>query len=268
MRILSFGGGLDSVAIFCLMLQGKIERVDYVVFANTGEYPENPETGAYIENHIRPLCDKHNIPFIEVQKKDRKGNKIDLLSYALNQKKSFPIVQYLSGGSPSNRTCTQDWKVKPIDKFLGNGEHTVLIGFSASEKRRLKDRPNPQVSKNGKLIKYFEYPLIDLGITKDKEIQIIVEFGLPIPEKSASWFGPFGIRHKVNRAKNKRQWDYLQNWIILETIINKKRERIGRDKMYFYPITRGKMTTLYNAVIGATQLELFEELCDSGYCGL
>ena len=190
MRILSYGGGLDSTSILVLIAQGKISPVDSVVFANTGDKSENPKTIEYIDRHIIPYCKQNGIRFDIVQRKNRKGENIDLLDFALEKSNSFPIVQYLENGAPMNRTCTRDWKVRPIDKYLGKGEHTILIGFSFNETYRLKNRENPQIA--GKLIKHFEYPLIDLQITKDKSISIIESSGLPIPEKSSCWFCPYG----------------------------------------------------------------------------
>jgi len=124
------------------------------------------------------------------------------------------------------------------------------------------------VTKNGKQVKTFQYPLIEHGITRDKAENFILQCGLPVPQKSACWFCIYGARRQVLDSKARKQYDLLQKWVMLEYIINKKRSNIGRDNMYFYPMTRGKMMSLWQAIQGATQMELFEELCDSGYCGL
>ncbi len=40
--ILAYGGGMDSTAIICMALSGKIEMPDHIVFVDTGR--EKPTT--------------------------------------------------------------------------------------------------------------------------------------------------------------------------------------------------------------------------------
>lgn len=168
MRILSFGAGVNSTAILCLHIQGKVD-LDCVVFADTGG--EHPETYEYIEKTIKPFCQSRDIPFHIVKRGD--------LYREYYGKNIIPFCAF--------RSCTDKFKIRPIKKFAKTqfGDNvTFILGIDHGEKHRA-DRYRGVT---------FEFPLIDLEIDREGCKRIIEETGLPIPIKSGCFYCPFTKR--------------------------------------------------------------------------
>ncbi len=162
MKILSFGGGVNSTAILCLKLQGKYD-FDAMIFANTGG--ELPETYDYLEKVVKPLCREYNIPFHIVS--------FGSLYDDYFEKKIIPYRII--------RSCTDKYKIRIMHKFIKEkyGEDiTWIIGIDYGEKERASRF-------NG------EFPLIDRGIDRNGCKKIISSYDLPIPHKSGCFFCPF-----------------------------------------------------------------------------
>ena len=60
MKIVSFGGGVQSTALAVLAVQNKIE-VDAFVFCDTGF--EQRIVFEFLDKHTKPMLDKAEIPF-------------------------------------------------------------------------------------------------------------------------------------------------------------------------------------------------------------
>ena len=165
MKILSYGAGVNSTAILILYAQGKL-KVDAVVFADTGA--EHPETYAFIDTYIKPLCAKLDLPFHVVSG----GN----LYEDYWQKRIIPFRQF--------RSCTDRYKIRPLKKFVEKtygSDFTFILGIDFGEKNRATRYQGIN----------FEFPLIDLHIDREGCKQMIREYGLPIPIKSGCFFCPF-----------------------------------------------------------------------------
>jgi 3'-phosphoadenosine 5'-phosphosulfate sulfotransferase (PAPS reductase)/FAD synthetase len=67
MKIVSFGGGVQSTAMAILAAQGKIE-VDAFVFCDTGF--EQSIVFEFLEQHTKPLLEKSKIPFYKAKTED------------------------------------------------------------------------------------------------------------------------------------------------------------------------------------------------------
>lgn len=120
LRVFSSGGGVQSTAALVLSAQGKIDYPVHV-FANVGDKAESPATISYVRDIIKPYAARHDIKWVEVCKRDKKGNAIDLYDYAMTSTNSVPIPVRMSGsGAPGNRTCTYDWKIETVSRFLMN----------------------------------------------------------------------------------------------------------------------------------------------------
>jgi hypothetical protein len=168
-RILSFGGGVNSVAILVLLAQGKIAPVDVAIFADTG--CEMPETYTYIEKIVKPFCKTNNINFTTIKNQEK-----TLLEHC----QKLNLIP-----SRQQRWCTDKWKTRTIRKYLlthypNATKITQLIGYAhGKEKRANKCKAeNP------------EYPLIKLKITRRKCKNIIRNAGLPVPVKSGCFLCP------------------------------------------------------------------------------
>jgi hypothetical protein len=274
-RIFSYGGGTQSMAVLVAQARGLLAYpYDYFIFADVGHDSENQETQDYLRDIAIPFARQHDIPLLLIQKTRRSGETESLLEYALRTKRSIPIPMRMSNGAPGNRTCTQDFKIKVVDKWVRQRHYThatVGLGFSLDERRRAHGKPTHFVDRYGKskigFWKRFEFPLIDLRLNRSQAIQLVLDAGLPEPPKSACWFCPFTSRSEwIERKRNDP--DLVQKAALLEAVMNRKRGSIGRDKAYIHPQRAGRMFPLSEAI--GDQMSLFEESCndscDSGYC--
>lgn len=186
----SFGGGVQSVALFLINLATGENFIP--IFANVGDKSENPATLEYIERHIKPLCKKHWIPFVEV----KTGDLLDDI-----ENNPHPCVPVFSGKSQFARICTSDRKIKPVNRaikaLLKSDENAALvqIGISLDELHRAHFDDWRKKDKYGRYFGFWQkpdYPLIDAHITREDCKRVILDNGLPLPEKSSCWFCPFG----------------------------------------------------------------------------
>lgn len=296
MRILSFGAGQQSVALAVLMVQGVIPKADALVFANVGENSEHPATLDYLRDVFIPYATTNNLNFIETRRMS-KGKPVDLHDYTLGDSRSIPVPLYNETGSPGNRTCTREWKVKVVDKWIkaqGASECEIIIGFSAEEGARVAKKPVGWHDRQGNykfgFSKRFSFPLYEMGINRNKAQQIILDAGLPLPPSSACWHCPFLSRAKWLEMRN-HDSELFERAVNFERLVNEKRKRITaervhkpsatvtdyplfgdsvtseskphhravNDNFYLYPRTGGQMRPLADAV-PKDQLDLFDQL--------
>ena len=124
-RVLSFGGGVDSSAVLAYHLNVHSLGIDQVVFADTGA-----ESRATYDNvqRFKALCDQAGLPFAIVRKE---GETITEWVTRLG------IVPVMPGGS---HVCSKKFKGDVIQKFIDAqypGEAiTYLIGIEADEGHR------------------------------------------------------------------------------------------------------------------------------------
>lgn len=272
-RIYSFGAGTQSIAVMVAQAQGLLKSpYDYFVWADVGHDSEDPQVGEYMQDYVIPYCQQHDIKIIRVAK-TRYGIEDTVLKTAIRNNKSIPIPVRMSNGAPSNRSCTYDFKIKQVDdwcKRQGLTHVTIGLGFSIDESRRAKGKnehfmPHNKRTKNNILFKRYDFPLFEIAFTRHQSIRLVENAGLPTPPRSACWFCPFKSRSEWIEDKKNRP-EIVQRAAIVEAIVNKKRESIGRDRVYIHPPRSGSMQLLPNAI--GDQMSLFEEMCDSGYCGL
>lgn len=261
MKVFSFGGGVQSTAALILAAQGKIDY-QHFVFANVGAKAENPDTIAYINQVSRPFAQKHGIELIEICKRDRHGNPIDLYDHLLRPLRSVDIPMRMSGnGAPGNRNCTEGWKIKTIAKHIKGKFNVLGKGISTDEISRVR-------TNSGFDWYTVEYPLIDLGISRNQCDRIIYEAGLPQCPKSSCWFCPFKSLRQWQDLKQ-RQPEEFEKAIALEKTLITRRAGLGKDAVYLTAKGAKYGTTLDELL--PDQIELFpEELdldnCESGFC--
>ena len=152
--ILSYGGGVNSSALFFYLLDEKIP-LDMVIFSDTGE--EKKETYKSVQK-MKQICKNKNIPFIIV--KSKYGN---LYDYYFNNKAVMSMMM---------RDCTGKFKVSPIRQYIrkkfGKKERFVMyIGITYDEGLRVKDS-------NVKYITH-SYPFVDAKLTRIDNYKILKE---------------------------------------------------------------------------------------------
>jgi len=246
-RVMSFGGGIQSVAIAALQVLGRIKGYDAYLFANVGDDSEEQATLDYFHNIFQPWAAKNGLVVHEIWKKNRDGSRAPTLYEAvMSDNRSIPIPVWMSGGAPGNRTCTTDWKIRVVNKWIREQKYTHAvqgIGFSSDESDRAKPEKEQWHNLEGMKAKRprklgfwnkQEYPLLDLGLSRADCIAIIQSVGLPIPPKSACKWCPFNSKSRwVNRKINDRATFDLS--CKMEKFVNEKRGLLGKDRVTLHP---------------------------------
>lgn len=241
-KIFSNGAGRDSVAVLVMQAKGLIS--DYThVFCNVGEKSENPATLKYLEEYIRPYCERNGIKFIETKKRDADGNPVDLWDYTLNQNtKTIPIPYYQKGTAPANRGCTVDFKVRVLNLWIKSQGYTHVnlgIGFNADEASRARKKPLFPIDREthydekthdwkvGRKLGFqmiYEFPLLEANINRANVEQIILKAGLPIPPESCCIYCPFMNRNARIEQKKHDPKSY-EKAVYFEREVNAKKKR-------------------------------------------
>lgn len=266
MRVFSFGGGVQSMAVLVLSAQGKLPYTHFVL-ANVGDDSENPDTLEYVERIARPYAEAHGLHVIEVKRERKPDQAQTLLEDAWNDTGNIPIPVYMSNAGPGSRNCTSKWKIAVIEKWMRNNAGATKqnraplgVGISVDESHRMRtDDPErePYLFK--------EYPLIDLMMTRRMCQDIITQAALPLAPKSSCWFCPYKRRAEWMKLRTEHPilWEKA---VELEQRIVEKRKRAGKDAAYL---------TAYNApleqVIPLASVNMFDDdddplACESGYC--
>lgn len=272
-RTFSYGGGVQSTAALALAAQGRIDFRTFL-FANVGDDSEHPGTMAYIEQHAAPFAAQHGIELIELKRTisrgPRAGQDETLYSRLMREgSRSLPIPVRMSNGAPGTRSCTADFKIKTIGKWLKanganeNSRAVVGIGISLDEIHRVNAR-------RAMPYEIPTYPLLDHEppLRRQDCERIIREAGLPVPPKSSCWFCPF---HTPQRwAEMRRDEPQLfERACHLEDTLNARRDELGRDHVYLTRFNRPLALAVPEA---GAMLPIFDvnesdaETCDNGAC--
>lgn len=243
-RIISLGAGVQSTAMVLMAIEGRIQA-DYAIFADTGS--EKPETYYYLQSFLLPYA-------------LRKGFRIEIIRWdgPYNTRKK-PLHQwyYEDKSLPfrMNRGCTDNWKIRPLRRYLAEHEPTgaiILIGFSLDEVTRMRDSDKPQYPN--------EYPLIDLRLTREDLLKYFQKHKFPIPAKSGCFMCPFA--RKSDWAHLKREQPELF------AVACEMEERAERDlplqDQTFYPLSGSKK--LRNRFPNQNLRHILDEFPCQGYC--
>jgi hypothetical protein len=237
-RVISFGGGVQSTALLVLAAQ---HRIDFGVFlfANVGDDSEDPATLAYVDRYAKPYAAAHGIQLIELRKHRRDGT-VETLYGRLTREgsKSVPIPVRMSNGAPGTRSCTADFKIRVVGRWLrahgasAANPATVGIGISLDEVWRVNNRRAAAYERP-------VYPLLDHDppLRRSDCQRIIAAAGLPVPPKSACWFCP--MRRPSAFAEMRRDRPALFTRACeLEDLLNGRRTGLGKDPVWLTRFNR------------------------------
>lgn len=263
LRVISYGGGVQSTALIVLAVQGRIDKVDAALFCNTGDDSEHPDTLKYVREIMVPWAGERGIAIHEIQRVT-KGKPQTLWGRIMDHEReslSEPIPVYGYTGAPLSRVCTVDHKIRVLEKWIKTNAKQLpvetFIGISMDEIERAKSGPATYEVRR--------YPLLELGLNRLDCAQVIAEAGLPVPPKSSCFFCPFHSILTWAELRRDRP-DLFEKAVELETTLNVRRE--SRDKPPVYLTRKGKPLI---EVVQAAPDSLFSEAemagqCDSGFC--
>ncbi|MEU5885176.1 phosphoadenosine phosphosulfate reductase [Spirillospora sp. NPDC047279] len=263
LRAFSYGGGWQSTAALVLAARGEID-FPLFLFANVGDDSEAPATLTYVRDHAIPFAQAHGINLRTLSRIRRDGSIETLYGRLMREgSRSIPIPVRMSNGAPGTRSCTADFKIRVLGRYLkahgasAANPATVGIGISVDEIHRANNRRTEPYER-------IVYPLLDLGIRRADCPRIIQSAGLPTPPKSACWFCPFR-RLAYWKTLRLQDPDLFARACHLEDTLNTRRRALGRDPVWL---------TRYNAplqdVIPLEDPLPFDDsddgACDGGWC--
>ena len=185
MKILSFGGGVQTVTMAVMACKGDLPIPDAAIFADTQWEPKAVyEYIATFEGYMA----RHGLKLI-------KGTAGNLREEAVSKKKTdyarmplFTLDEFGNKGMLP-RQCTDNYKIKvvrrEIRKLLGGKVKPVecWLGISVDEASRMKPSHVRYITNT--------YPLIDKGFNRNDCIAYLKRNDIPVPPKSACIGCPF-----------------------------------------------------------------------------
>ena len=266
LRVIAYGGGVQSTALVVLASQGKID-FPTALFSNVGDDSEHPATLDYVRNVATPWANNRGMAIFELHRTRRTGKRETLWQELHRDDRTINIPIRMPEGMPGNRNCTGTHKIKVVSRWLRehgatkDDKATVAIGISTDEYHRAGRRyEQPR--------EVAVYPLLDLDLSRQDCANIIHRAGLPVPPKSSCFFCPF---HKPSHWAEMRrdEPDLFQKSVDLETMLIAKRERMGRDPGYLTrfgkPLAEAVPVAQPTLFSGDDWLDESGE-CDDGYC--
>jgi len=176
-QILSYGGGIQTVAMIVLILKGRLPKPDMLVIADTSR--EKSSTWDYLAEVVQPALERQGmaveIAGHELATVDLHSGNGDLLIPVFTETGKLPTF------------CSTEWKQRVVQRYLrsrGVEQADVWIGFSLDEERRWERARHD----TGWYQRTF--PLYDLGLTRADCAVIIQDYGWPLPASSACWLCP------------------------------------------------------------------------------
>lgn len=195
MRVLSYGGGLDSYAMLLRAIDFG-DKPDVVAFVDVadgtleldGKDPgEWPGTYRHLREVVAPLCASEGIDFEWIDSKRYQVRDARSLFSWLEARKQIPVAG-------PNRICTAIAKVERFEAWLADtfpGEQVeVWIGFEAGEEKRAAKDPNAGKSPQ----RVNRFPLIEARWCRCRCESYVRSFKLEVPRKSACVFCPYGTK--------------------------------------------------------------------------
>jgi len=217
-RVLSCGAGVQSSALLLMSCMGKLPKLDYAVFADTGWEP------AAVYKHlawIKEHSEAHGIPFHIVGTRNIRDDNISasLGSARLRGERwtAMPLFTKSQDGTVGQvkRQCTSEYKIAPIERWL---RRTVLglaarqrapkkpvvehwLGISADEIRRCRMSPHKWAINCYPLIEDFEPPM-----RRADCVRWYAENGFPSPPRSACIGCPYKSDAEWRRLRDEAEW--------------------------------------------------------------
>ena len=184
LNVLSLGAGRQSSYLLIKSLENKIlPRVDYAVFADTGNEP------SYIYSFLARLqesvWERFRFEINVIKSSDIVEDTVQFCAGLKKSNNSPPF--FLSQGGLLRRHCTLHYKIRPVRKFIRSvmDGHPVklMIGISLDEMERMS------VSD----VKYIQhvYPLVDSRIRISQILHEFSSFNIGLPAKSSCKICPY-----------------------------------------------------------------------------
>lgn len=247
MKIISLGWGVQSFTLAAMSALGEIERVDYVIHADTGfeavwtyEFAKK-WTPWLIERGLKVLVAKKDNALV-----DKYGGLM------------IPAFADTGGsGGQIHRQCTGNWKIVPMRRLIQSFRNKecveMWIGISLDEYQRMKPA-------NVKYIKN-RWPLIEMRMTRNDCANWLKRHDLEVPSKSACYFCPFHTTAEWREVKRTEDWK-----LAIETDEQIRKSRPPFD-LYLHPSRKPLVDVDIRSAEEKGQPSLWDNEC-FGICGI
>lgn len=197
-KYLSFGGGVNSVALY-LMMEQMEEEFEAVFVDHGGDWPETYE---YLNYFVGT------------------GRKVTVLKPLVAGFRNIYDYYYENKWVPSimKRDCTYKFKLQPFYKY-SEKPCFVMLGIDAGESHRARINTRKGVENR--------YPLIEHEIDRAGCKDLIKKAGLKVPPKSGCFFCMFQKKSQWRSMRRNRP-DLFCKVQELENRVIEEREKSGR----------------------------------------
>lgn len=271
LRILSLGAGVQSSTLLMKIYNGEIAPVDYAMFADTGNEPE--EVYEWFEYLREKVSDKINIVIVKNEKNT--GNIAEDILSEVGFFASIPVyTKNKDTGKPgiTLRTCTDRYKIRPITEkvreVLGVGSLRgkvveIVMGISSDEVQRAKYPPNQwQVNC---------YPLVENNISRHQCLEYFGKLGMPKPPRSACIICPYHSNSEWKRIKDTspKEFDYAIKFDEELRSSDTKSQFVNKldSELFLYKEKIPLKEATFEENTEQFQGSLFDDECE-GYCGV
>lgn len=248
-HILGLSGGKDSTAL-AVLLHKEVPEMEYF-FCDT--HRELPETYEYLE---------------------RIKARLGITIHRLGAERDFDHWLALHSGylpSPKRRWCTEQMKIIPLEKFIGDDEAISYIGIRADERREGYISTRPTIKP--------VYPFKERGLVKEDIIRLLEDSGIGLPSyyrwrsRSGCYFCFFQRKYEwvmlaqehpdlfekavayENNHNDGRQYTWTQGETLLELLARKDEIIANHEKA----MAREKQTAPNRPLVEALASVLDEE---------
>lgn len=227
---LSFGGGVNSVALMLWLIEHDIE-FEAVFADHGGDYPETYE-------YVDMLMDKGYEITVLKPRYNIRGIERDIYGECYEYK--------MCPGS--HRWCTSKYKVIPIKNYVSK-PCFLFLGIAAEEAHRAKRNKEYEFG----IIR--DYPLIDHNINRQGCVEIIKRHGLPVPPKSGCFFCPFQKASEIRELYHRCD-DLFDRALELEKRNIEYNKQKGKPRSGYLHISNRPL----EVVAMTNQIELFDDM--------
>lgn len=259
MKVLSFGGGVQTVTMAVMSCGGDLPMPDVAIFADPQW--ETQSTYDYIAG-FEVFMKFHGLKFVKASRGNIRANALDGKRWA-----SMPLYTVNEDGKKGmlRRQCTNDFKVQVVYKEVRNqlgmkrfqrvkGKHEMWLGISIDEATRMKDsRVKWCVNK---------YPLIEKEMSRQDCLNYLRKHGITIPPKSACIGCPFHSDDYWRALKKNSPMEFEDACQFDEAIRNSTRRGI-KSPVFIH----AQRKPLRDIKFEHGQKEAFQNECE-GHCGL
>jgi len=249
-KIISLGAGVQSTTLALLAHHGEIEPPDYAVFADTGWEPKA------VYKHLDWLEKYLSFPVVRVTKGNLKDQLLD------KNANSFTVIPFFTeSGGMGRRQCTNDFKLRPIQKFCkphsSKGNPVICeIGISTDEWARMKPSR----------VKYIQntWPLIDLEMSRNDCKDWLKNKGYIVPPKSSCLGCPYHSNDTWRWIKNNYPEEFEETCKIDEEIRTMPKFKI---RQFMHQTLKPLREVDFRTFEERGQLNFFIDECE-GMCGV